>query len=89
MMRKRTPEELAEMLLLPPEALPGAERVTVQGRGCAVVENHRGVLGYDPGMVEVRLLRGRVRILGRELVIRAMDTRTLIVTGQIAAVEYG
>ena len=31
---------------------------------------------------------GRVRILGAELTLHAMDRDTLIVTGRIAAVEY-
>ncbi len=31
---------------------------------------------------------GRVRILGTELTLHAMDRDTLIVTGRIAAVEY-
>ena len=35
-----------------------------------------------------RRAAGRVRILGAELMLHAMDRDTLIVTGRIAAVEY-
>ena len=39
-------------------------------------------------MREVSAAAGRVRILGTELTLHAMDRDTLIVTGRIAAVEY-
>lgn len=53
-----------------------------------MVEHHRGLLGYDAQSVEVSAAAGRVRILGAELTLHAMDRDTLIVTGRIAAVEY-
>ena len=54
----------------------------------AVVEHHGGLLGYGDECVEVRDHRGRLRILGSQLVLRAMDRETLIVTGHISGVEY-
>ena len=42
-----TVADLAESLELPEEALSDALRVTIIGRRRAVVEHHRGLLGYD------------------------------------------
>ena len=67
-----TVADLADSLELPEEA----------------VSHHRGLLGYDAQSVEVSAAAGRVRILGAELTLHAMDRDTLIVTGRIAAVEY-
>ena len=83
-----TVADLADSLELPEEAVSDAMRVTLIGRWRAVVEHHRGLLGYDAQSVEVSAAAGRVRILGAELMLHAMDRDTLIVTGRIAAVEY-
>ena len=83
-----TVADLADSLALPAEALTDALRVTLVGRRRAVIEHHHGLLGYDAQSVEIRAGRGRVRIVGAELTLYAMDRDTLIVTGRIAAVEY-
>lgn len=83
-----TVADLADTLDLPPEAASGAVKVTVFGRRRAVVEHHRGLLGYTEELVEVNGGRDRVRILGAQLRLLAMDGETLLVTGQISAVEY-
>ena len=83
-----TVADMAETLGLPEEAVSDALCVTLFGRRRAVVEHHRGLCGYDAQSVEVSAAAGRVRILGAELTLHAMDRDTLIVTGRIAAVEY-
>jgi len=80
--------DLAETLDLPGEAVSGAVKVTLTGRRRAVVEYHRGLLGYTSESVEVSAGAERVRILGGGLLLRAMDSRTLVVTGRISGVEY-
>lgn len=83
-----TVADIADSLDLPEEAVTDALRVTLFGRRRAVVEHHRGLVGYDAQSVEISAAAGRVRILGTELCLYAMDRNTLIVTGRIAAVEY-
>ena len=83
-----TVADMADALELPAETVSGALRVTLIGRRRAVVEHHRGLLGYDAQSVEVNAAGGRIRILGAELALYAMDRDTLIVTGRISAVEY-
>lgn len=83
-----TVADLAEELEIPGEALPGGCRITLTSRRRAVVEYHTGLRGYSGECVEVGDGPGRVRILGSELILRAMDRETLVVTGRISAVEY-
>lgn len=86
---RATVADLADSLSLPPEAVGSEPKITLYGRRHAVVEHHKGLLGYTQECVEVGLERGKLRLLGRELTLRAMDAQTLLVAGQISAVEYG
>ena len=82
-----TVADMAVAWELPEETLSRDARISLTRRQ-AVAEHHGGLLGYGDECVELRSGRGRVRILGRELVLRAMDRDTLIVTGHISGVEY-
>ncbi len=84
-----TEANLSDALGLPPEALTNAAKITLFGRRKALVEHHKGLLGYTTESVEVGLHRDRVRVLGSALELRAMDAETLLITGRITAVEYG
>ena len=81
-------EDLAEALDVPGEAMTGAVRIVLTGRRRAMVEHHRGLLGYTAESVEVSAPPGRIRFLGRDLELRAMDVDTLLITGTLTAVEY-
>lgn len=85
---RETVADLAHALDLPPEAVSGALRVTVSGQRQVMVEYHRGLLGYTREVIDVNGGPVRLRILGSDLELRAMDRETLIVSGYIAALEY-
>ena len=84
-----TVADLAEAIDVPPEAVTGMAKVTLTGRRRAAVEHHTGLLGYTAESVEVSAGRDRIRIIGAGLQLRAMDSETLLITGNITAVEYG
>ena len=84
-----TVADMAEALELPAETVPGAVKITLTGRRRALVEHHGGLLGYSGDCVEVGAGSGRVRIIGRELSLGAMDGDALLIRGTITAVEYG
>jgi len=83
---RQTVADLAQSL--PPETVGSAMRVTVSGRRQVMVEYHHGLLGYTREVVEVSGGKSRLRILGSELQLRAMDRETLIIRGRIASLEY-
>lgn len=80
-------EKLSERLDLPAEALAGAPRVTLTGSDRVLVENHRGLLRYTETELEIACTRGRVRVRGAELLLRAMDERMLLITGRVTGVD--
>ena len=83
-----TARDIAEGLGLTPELFSGTLRVTVWGRRQVMVEQHRGLLGYSEDLIEVGGGKMRVRIVGRNMFLTAMDRETLVITGNITAVEY-
>ena len=74
--------DLAERLSLPEDALLGAAKLTVTARRKMLIENHRGILAYTDGLVEVNGKGVLLRIRGEKLLLRAMDSEMLLVTGQ-------
>ena len=85
---RETVADLARQMDLPPDALGSGLRVTVSGRRQVTVEHHRGLLGYGREEIHVNGGSMKLRVLGRELEVRAMDRETLVITGHITAVEY-
>ncbi|MBQ2895196.1 MAG: YabP/YqfC family sporulation protein [Oscillospiraceae bacterium] len=83
-----TARDIAESLGLAPELFSGALRVTVWGRRQVMVEQHRGLLGYSGELIEVGGGKTRLRIVGSGMLLQAMDRDTLVITGNITAVEY-
>lgn len=79
-------EDIAERFELPAETA-GLLKVTLQGRGRVMVENHRGLLEYTHDCVEVSGGKMRLRIRGTELELRAMDKNALLVSGRILSLE--
>ncbi len=80
--------DLAERWELPEESVSPVVKVTLTGQRQVMVEQHRGLLAYGDTLVEVGAGRGKLRILGSELRLGAMDRETLVITGRIQAVEY-
>ena len=83
-----TARDMAEGLGWTPELFSGALRVTVWGRRQVMVEQHRGLLGYSGELIEVGGGKTRLRIVGSDMLLQAMDRETLVITGYITAVEY-
>ena len=67
---------------------PGSLQLTLWGRGQLLVREHRGLLGYSGEEILLASKEGRVRIMGRELTIAAMDASGIVIRGRISGVEY-
>ena len=86
--KRELPQELAERLALPEEALLGTAKLTVTGSRRLLVGNHHGVMDYGRERIVVSLGRGKLNISGTELVIAAMNRRELLISGRIQSVEW-
>ena len=80
-------EKLARRTDLPADIVAGTIKVTLTGTERVLVENHRGILAYTDGLVEVNGKGVLLRIRGEKLLLRAMDSEMLLVTGKIFGVD--
>ena len=80
-------EKLARQTDLPADIVAGVIKVTLTGAERVLVENHRGILAYTDGLVEVNGKGVLLRIRGERLLLRAMDSEMLLVTGRIFGLD--
>lgn len=84
----RAAEDISDLLQLPADALAGAAKVSVTGGKHALIENHRGLLGFSETQVTVALNRGKLIISGSALQLVTMTVSQLSVSGKIQHVEF-
>lgn len=80
-------ETLTQRLELPGELLNGVPRLTLTGSGSVLIENHGELLSYTDELLELGCGHLRLRIRGDGLLLRAMDSEQMLVTGRIFGVE--
>lgn len=80
-------ERLARVLDLPPEVVFNFPKTTLIGNVQVLVENHQGLLAYDPHTMRVRTAQGELVISGSGLQIGSILPRELVVDGRILHVE--
>lgn len=88
MKKRRLLAELSESGILSDGVMPSAARVTVTAAKRLMVEKHRGILAYSTEHIAVAGRSGKINIYGSMLKITAMNVDTLIISGQIASVEF-
>ena len=80
-------EKTAQALDLPADALGGLPHLSLLGDRELLVENHRGILAYDTGEIQVGAGTLVIRVRGEDLVLRAMSAPEVLITGHILSVE--
>lgn len=80
-------ERLTNFLELPGELTEGVTRLTLTGAERVLIENYKGLLDYTGDSVEVSGGRLRLRVRGKDLLLRSMNGEELLVTGHIFGVE--
>ena len=80
-------EDIAEGLDLPADAVAGAPKITIVGGTRVLVENHRGILSYNDECVELGGGKVHIRVRGTELILRAMDSHSILISGKIFGVD--
>lgn len=81
-------QQLSDTLGLPPELPPGSASVSITGGRHALVEGHRGIAEYSRERLVLNIRGGRLIISGSELILRAMNTSELAVSGRIDSAQW-
>ena len=88
--RKRRPglrERTAWAMGLPADAVAGVPLVELCGDHQLRVENHRGILAYDPREIHIGGGKVAIRVKGLELELKVMNAGELLIMGQIFSVS--
>ncbi len=81
-------ELLADRLDLPADALAGSIKLSLCGRRRLLIENHHGIISYGESITEVDCGTSKLRILGDDLHIGAMDKKDMLICGRIISLEF-
>lgn len=87
MRRRGVAEKLAQIFDLPADAVAGLPLIELVGDKQLRVENHRGILAYDPREIHIGGGKVAIRVKGVELELKVMNGAELLITGQIFGVE--
>mgnify|MGYP005839027093 FL=1 len=77
---------LVDLLDLPPDVILDLPKLTLLGDSRLTLENHRGLLEYNPELVRLSTDHGEIRIEGRELVVRSILREEILLSGRIHAI---
>lgn len=86
--RTQIGRRLIDLLELPPDVILDLPKLTMVGDRQLSLENHRGIIEYDPDRVRVSTNQGEIRVRGADLCIRSIAKEEILLAGQILAVEF-
>mgnify|MGYP000356458846 CR=1 FL=1 len=86
--KRNLKEKVTEILELPKEVVLNIPKLTMLGAGDLIIENYKGIIEYDSSRIRVNTGIGIIRILGERLVIREITSEDIMVSGEIASLEF-
>ena len=81
-------EKAADAFDLPADVLAGLPRIEITGCRELLIENHRGILEYGDGEIDINGGRVIVKVRGSGLQLKSMNANELLMSGTILSVEF-
>lgn len=75
------------MGLLPDEVMTGKARVVLMAGEGALVEQHRGLIGYEKDQILFRIKKGILMLEGEEMVITTFGAFDAVVEGKVRCIR--
>ncbi len=86
-MRTSIGRRLIDLLDLPPDVVLDLPKLTMVGDCQLILENHRGIIEYNPDLVRISTNRGEICIRGRALAIRSIFKEEIHLAGKVHSVD--
>lgn len=86
---ERFTDRLINTFGLPPEVMLRLPLIMMVGGKSFILENHKGILEYSRERIRIRLLKGELTLLGRDLVIRSISQEEIQIQGEILGITLG
>lgn len=74
---------LSSALELPADIVLDLPKITIIGRVQVYLENHRGLVAYEPGEVKIRSTIGLIVITGQGLKIASAAPEAVVIDGRL------
>lgn len=81
-------EKLARLFEIPSEAYGNRPKVTAIGRGEVLIENFKGIMDFQDGMIRINTNNGVIKVTGETLIIREITNEEIIIGGKISNIDY-
>ncbi|MCG0277556.1 MAG: sporulation protein YqfC [Thermanaeromonas sp.] len=81
-------DHMASFLDLPQEAVCDWPRLTLIGNSRLLLENHRGVVTYESGLLRVNATLGQLEITGKDLKLKVLRPDAMAVEGSIKSIKF-
>lgn len=81
-------KRLADELDVPRDIVMNLPRVVMLGNLQVLVENHRGLVAYEPQRIVLACDGYQLQVVGQELEIGSVDQDQVIITGQIEQLDF-
>lgn len=79
--------KVARLLELPPETAGDWPKIILDANRRVLIQNHRGIIEYNPNLFRVKTRLGEIKISGNGLNILAAHRDELLVDGEIVHLE--
>ncbi|NLK07875.1 MAG: sporulation protein YqfC [Firmicutes bacterium] len=85
--KHRLLQGLTHTLDLPAEVMLDLPRTTLTGSSKILIENHKGILSYQPEHIRVLTAQGETVVRGKRLKIESLFATDVVITGVIHGIE--
>ncbi len=87
-MRKKIREGISEVLEFPKEVVMDLPKLTMAGNRELYLENYKGIVEYTTELIRLNIGEKELKITGKDLGIRSIESEDITVYGLIGAVEF-
>ncbi len=81
-------KRFSQALELPGDVVLNLPRVTIVGNAVVTIENHRGLVRYDPSSITIGAGGFQIIIEGESMVIGVVEAETITIRGTITRVGF-
>ena len=81
-------EKVIEILELPKEIVLNMPKLTMLGNGDLIVENYKGILEYDEGVIRLNTTSGIIKVKGTNIYIKEITLESIMIFGDIQSLEF-
>jgi len=86
--RNRQWQRLAGILEIPQDIVLDLPRITMLGNKQLLIENHKGIIEYNPSLVRIKLNQGELIVAGKDLTLGDLQIEQILVEGTVEDVKY-